>query len=83
MGAITHPLTVRLEPDLYRAASDLARKRKQSLNALVQDSLARALRQQEDQELYEAFERLGENPAACDVEYAFGAQSEVVLRERP
>ena len=77
------PFTVRLRLDLYDAAARLAKRRSSSLNALIQDTLAAAIRDEEDREMYEAAELLGQFPDECDVEYAFAAQSEVVLRERP
>ncbi|HZP82722.1 MAG TPA: toxin-antitoxin system HicB family antitoxin [Chthonomonadaceae bacterium] len=85
MGATkeARSLTVRLRPELYAAATDLAKKRCISLNTLVQESLAAVIREEEDREMYEAAELLGQFPEECDVEYAFAAQSEVVLREEP
>jgi hypothetical protein len=74
-------LTVRLPPDLYATATQLAKRRGKSLNALILGSLAAAVKQAEDRELYEAFERLGEDPAS-DVSYAFEAQAEVALGVR-
>ena len=35
----------------------------------------------EDKELYDAFTELGSNPELSDVEFAFQAQAEVVLRD--
>jgi len=72
-------LTVRLDPNLYEAATRLSKKRRLSLNALLQESLQRLLKEAEDRELYEAAELLGQSPDECDVEYAFAAQSEVAL----
>ncbi len=73
-------LTLRLRPDLYEAAVRLAKKRHISLNALVQESLARAIKAAEEQELYEACEYLGQFLDEIDVEYAHAAQAEVALR---
>src|SRR5579872_2311393 len=78
--ASAKPLTVRLKPDLYEAAARLSKQRRVSLNALVQESLARVVKEAEDRELYEAFEYLGQFPEGCDVEYAHAAQAEVALR---
>ena len=74
------PLTVRLRPDLYEAAMRLAKRRSSSLNTLIQETLAEAIKEEEDRELYEAFELLGQFPEECDVEYAHAAQAEVALR---
>jgi hypothetical protein len=76
-------LTVRLPSDLYESATSLAKKRCISLNTLIQQSLAAVVKEEEDRELYEAFELLGQYPEECDIEYAFAAQSEVVLRDKP
>ena len=79
MTTLVKTLTVRLDPDLYEAAARLSKKRRLSLNALLQESLQRLLKEAEDRELYEAAELLGEFPDDCDVDYAFAAQSEVAL----
>jgi hypothetical protein len=72
-------LTVRLDPALYQAASTLSKRRNLSLNKLVQEALARSVREDEERELYDAFELLGRFPDECDVEYAQAAQAEVAL----
>lgn len=77
--AAARSLTVRLEPGLYAAATELAKRRCVSLNALMQESLAAVVKEEEDRELYEAAELLGQHPAESDVEYAFAAQSQAVL----
>jgi hypothetical protein len=74
------PLTVRLDPELYAAAADLSKKRRVSLNALIQETLTRAIKEAEDKELFEAAELLGQFPEESDVEYAHVAQAEVALR---
>lgn len=76
-------LTVRLRPTLYEAATSLAKRRRLSLNALIQESLEEILRIEEEREMYEAATLLGEDPDECDVEYAFAAQAEVALRDAP
>ena len=73
------PLTLRLRPDIYQAAASLARKRNQSLNSLIQDTIARRIKEEDDRELFEAAELLGQFPDECDVEYAFAAQAEAAL----
>ena len=50
-------------------------------NALIRESLAVAAMEEEDRELYEAFDRLGEDPDT-DVSYAHEAQAEVALGVR-
>jgi hypothetical protein len=78
-----HSLTVRLPRDLYLAARNIAVRRGKSVNILVQESLRRAIEAEEQEELRRGFELLSEAPAECDVEYAFEAQREVVLRDDP
>ena len=75
-----HQLTVRLPVDLYEAASDIARKRTQSLNALVQEGL-KAMIRHEEQALYDEYTLLGQDEEECDVEYAIYAQAEVMLSD--
>jgi hypothetical protein len=73
--------TVRLPRKLYRASSAAATRRKVSLNRLVQESLAAAIRAEDDKRLYEEFTLLGQDKELTDVEYAFEAEQEVVLRD--
>jgi hypothetical protein len=73
--------TVRLPRKLYRASSAAAKRRKVSLNRLVQESLAAAIRAEDDKRLYEEFTLLGQDKELTDVEYAFEAEQEVVLRD--
>jgi hypothetical protein len=73
--------TVRLPRKLYRASSAAAKRRKVSLNRLVQESLAAAIRAEDDRRLYEEFTLLGQDKELTDVEYAFEAEQEVVLRD--
>jgi len=77
--AMAKSLTVRLEPGLYAAATELAKRRCVSLNALIQESLAAIVKEEEDRELYEAFEKFGGH-LDSDVSYADGAQAELALR---
>ncbi len=77
--ADTKPMTVRLSADLYRAGSELARRRKISMNALVQESLAVLVRAEEEKRFRDSFTLLGEDAAEAGVDFAFAAQSHVVL----
>ena len=72
--------TVRLAPETYVASTELAKKQCVSLNALIQECLSHAIRIEEEREMYEAAELLSMDPEECDAEFAFAAQSEVVLR---
>lgn len=81
MTAEPRSLTIRLQPDLYEAATQIARKRGRSLNALVQQGLEAIVRVEEEKEMYEAATILGMDSAECDVNYAFAAQAEVILKD--
>ena len=70
--------TVRLPSGLYRASAQTAKRRRVSLNALVQEGLAALLKKEEYARLYEAFGQVGDEIAECDVEYAAPAQWEVI-----
>lgn len=79
----TRCLTVRLPSDLYLAAKGVAGKRRKSMNLLIQESLQRSVEAEEQEELQRGFQVLSESPEECDVEYAFEAQREVILRDDP
>ncbi len=74
-------ITIRLPQALHEAAAGLARRRGISLSRLVQESLEAALKADEDRRLREEFDLLGRDKELTDVEYAFEAQREVVLRD--
>ena len=74
-------LTVRITPELYSAASNLARKRAVSLNTLMQESLAAIVRAAEEQARYDAYTLLAQDVEGCDAEYAIHAQSEVMQHD--
>ncbi len=74
-------ITIRLPQALHEAAVQLAKRRRVSLSRLVQESLEAALEADEDRRLREAFDLLGQDKELTDVEYAFEAQREVVLRD--
>ena len=77
----TQSVTVRLPRPLYARATDLAKERRVSLNAFVQQGVEEAVRLAEERERYDAYSMLGEDAAECDVEYAIHAQAEVMLRD--
>jgi len=80
--ATVKSFTVRMAPEIYEAFTELASKRCMSLNALIQDCLASAIKVEEDREMYNAAEILSLDIEECSVEYAFAAQSEVALRAK-
>jgi len=79
----TKAMTVRLPMDLYEAGSRVAKRRRVSLNQLVQDSLRAVLKEEADKALYDDFTLAALDKDEVDVEYAFEAQREVVLRDEP
>lgn len=80
MSVRTKAFTVRLPEDLYRASAEVAKRRKVSLNSLVQEGLDVILKEERYSQLYEAFGQLGEDAEMTDVEFAAEAQWEVVQR---
>lgn len=80
MPTATKALTVRMPTGLYEASAAMAKRRKVSLNALVQQGLSGLLKTEEYARLYEAFGELGEDTEESDVEFAAHAQWEVASR---
>jgi len=78
MGEEKKAMTVRLPLELYRAGARVARRRRISMSRLLQDSLRRALKDEERRRLYEAFGQLGEPEEEAGVEFALAAQAEVL-----
>ena len=77
----TKALTLRLPPDLYASGQRVAQERQMSLNALLQESLAATIRAEQQRKLFADFTQLGDDAAACDVEYAFPTAAEIVLAD--
>jgi len=75
-----HVTTLRLPDDLYEQLAPFVRRRGMSFNAFVEDMIRRALQEEQDREMYEAGTILGEDPDS-DVNFAFAAQAEVVLKD--
>ncbi|MGI8603463.1 MAG: hypothetical protein ACR2OZ_10750 [Verrucomicrobiales bacterium] len=70
-------LTIRLPAAAYERAADLARKRKQSLNRLFQDSLNLLDQQEREGELFDDFTAIADAGAdEIDVGFALEAQNE-------
>ncbi|HZT40773.1 MAG TPA: hypothetical protein VFA07_01220 [Chthonomonadaceae bacterium] len=72
-------ITIRLPADVYAEAQDAARRHETSLNRFVLEAVSQRLKQEEFQELYDAFTLVGQEEDN-NVDYAFEAQAEVVLR---
>ncbi|MCX6381294.1 MAG: hypothetical protein NT023_17770 [Armatimonadetes bacterium] len=76
-------LTVRLRPDVYEAATHIARKSGHSLNYLVQQGLETLIKAEEEREMVEAATLLGIDAAESSVEFALASQAEVALHHAP
>ena len=72
-------VTARVSGALLRSSREIARKRGVSLNALVQEGLTMIVNKEREKALYDSFTLLGQDTQGSSVEFAFDAQSEVVL----
>jgi hypothetical protein len=73
------PITLRLPEDVYRGVQVLAEEAGSTMNAFIAESLQERLRKHEEEVLWKSFTRLGLDEEESDVDFAFDAQSEVVL----
>ncbi len=74
-------MTIRLPQALYRAGREMAKRRRVSLNRLVQESLQATIKTEEEQRLYDAFTLVGQDAEESSVEYAVAAQLEVLEKD--
>ena len=74
-------ITLRLPPALHTAIAQAARRRHQSINALIQQNLEALVRAEEEQARYDAYTLLGQDAEECNVDYAIYAQAEVMLHD--
>ena len=74
-------LSIRLPLRLKNRAAEVAQSEQVSFNTFVTRLIEKAVKEKEDQELYDAFSELGSDPEMSDVEFAFHAQAEVILRD--
>ena len=74
-------ITLRLPLHLHTAVAQAARRRHQSINALIQQNLETLVRAEEEQARYDAYTLLGQDADECDAEYAIHAQAEVMLHD--
>ena len=74
-------LTVRLTPEIYQAAADIARERSISMNTLISESLLAEIEAADERARYDDYTLLGQDPE-CNVDYALEAQAEVMLRDK-
>jgi hypothetical protein len=81
VDAETRSFTVRSPAAVYEAVKEIARRDRKSVNAVVNERLGALVREETDRKLEQWFEELGADANEADAEYAFDAQSEVVLSE--
>ncbi|MCC6730866.1 MAG: hypothetical protein IT208_16170 [Chthonomonadales bacterium] len=74
-------VTVRLPDGVHQALRHQSARTRTSLNDMFRTMVERYLREEEERELFEGFERLGQDAEESRAEYAFAAQAEVVLRD--
>lgn len=80
MGSQTYStFSVRLPSELHMRSTATAQRRGESLNALIQEALARFVAEEEARQLYEGFTQLGEDAEMSDVAYMFPAAAEVMF----
>ncbi|MFT5469131.1 MAG: hypothetical protein ACI8UO_004246 [Verrucomicrobiales bacterium] len=77
----TRILTVQLPGEAYSMAQTMAAEREISLDSLIAEGLKLLESQQPHQALFEDFTALGEDLEVSDVEFAIGAQNEIVANE--
>ena len=76
---MAHVTSLRLPDDLFEQLAPLVRRRGTTLNAFVTDIIRRTVQEEQDREMYEAGTILGKD-ADSEVDFAFYAQSDVVLK---
>lgn len=74
-------LTLRLDPQLYCDAKNLASLKLVSLNTLIQESIQATLLRAEEQRRFDEYSILGEDLQASNLDYAEAAQAEVMLSD--
>lgn len=79
--ATARQVTLRLPDPLYRAAKEVAERRRTSINRLAREGLERVTRDDLAAQMRAAYDALGADAEGADVAPYLAAQSEVVLRE--
>ena len=72
-------LTLRLPPDIYEEAKEIARGRGKSFSGYVRELLEERLKEEKKKRLFDAFSLVAADAEEVDVEFAFEAQKEVVF----
>jgi len=79
--ATTRQITLRLPEALYQTVKRVAKRRRTSINRLAQEGLKRLAQEELATRMREAYDELGADAEASDVETFLAAQSEVVSRD--
>ena len=73
-------LTLRLPPDIYEEAKNIAKKKGKSFSGYLRELLEERIREEKKKMLFDAFSQIAKDKEEIDVEYAFEAQREVVAQ---
>ncbi|MFI5384557.1 MAG: Arc family DNA-binding protein [Fimbriimonadales bacterium] len=76
---VNKQMPLRLPQELYEQLCRAAEELKTSMNNLIVESVKTTLKEREYKALYDSYTLLGRDAQEASVEYAFEAQSEVVL----
>jgi predicted DNA-binding protein len=74
-------LTLRLPSDMYEGVKSIAKKKGKSFSGYLREILEKILKEEQKKMLYDAFSQVGRDKEDTNVEYAFEAQKEVVLKD--
>ena len=70
-------LTLRLPSDMYEEVKGIANRKGKSFSGYIRELLEKILKEEKKKMLFDAFSQIGND----DVEYAFEAQKEVMLKD--
>ena len=75
-------LTLRLLPETYQRAANLAQRRHQSLNRLFQEGLELLAAQEQEKQLFDDFSLIADSGKdETDVDFAFTAQAQATVEK--
>lgn len=74
-------LTLRLNPEIYDKAKQLAKYEGKSFTCLVQSLLEEKLKKEGKKKLFDAFSLIAEDRKEVDVDFAFESQKEVISKK--
>ncbi len=73
-------LTLRLPVELYKKIKMIAQGKGKSFTGYIRELLEEKLKEEEKKALFDAFSLVAEDTEEVNVDYAFEAQKEVVLK---